>query len=287
MAETALAKKDILEVVGTRIDQMQKHGKLHFPEAYSPQNALQGAWLILQDVRDKNGKPALEVCTKASVCNALLETVQKGLSPAKKQIYYIPHGRQLTAMVSYFGNVAQALRHGMTGLPFAEVVYKDDVFEYTLDPERMEKVVLKHEQKLANIDDGKIVAAYAIARMEDGSKRTDIMTLAEIKKSWARGAMKGQGQLHKDHTAEACRRTVINRLCKMIINASDDDDLMLDGIAGEQYYDDVQAEIEENQAKEVIDLTDDDRADMPEHGPETEESATGPEQQTLGDEPGF
>jgi len=266
MAEsTALmtAKTEILAQVETRINELQRAGRLHFPANYSPQNALQAAWLVLQDTKDKNNKPVLEVCTKASIANALLQTVQKGLNPGKKQIYYIAHGQTLTAMVSYFGNIAQAKRHGMAGDPYAEVVYADDEFAYSIDVINRAKVVTKHVQALGNVDYKKIVAAYAVAQMADGSIKGDIMTIAEIKASWARGQMKGQGQLHVDHTAEACRRTVINRLCKTIINASDDSDLMLDGLtADEEYYNDVQAEVEQNQATEVIDIDPDTRNRM-------------------------
>ena len=293
MAEnTALteAKKEIIDVVNARITEMEKKGALHFPENYSPQNALQAAWLIIQDTTDKNKRPVLQVCTKASITNAMLKTVTQGLNPAKKQIYYIARENQLYADPSYFGNVLLAKRHGLTGLPFAEVVYEGDSLEYSIDPERMEKIVTKHDQKMSNIDDTKIVAAYAIAKLSDGTRRGDIMTIAEMRKSWGRGQMKGKGMLHTDHTAEACRRTVINRLCKMIVNASDDDDLILDGIIDDQYAEEVHAEIEENQATEVIELTDDDKVDTEtgeiiEHDAQTENSE--PEQQTIPDQPGF
>jgi recombination protein RecT len=288
----ATKKADVLQRVETRIDELVRAGKLHFPRDYSPQNALQAAWLKIQDTKDKNNRPVLEVCTQASIGNALLYTVSKGLNPGKNQIYYIANGTMLTAMPSYFGAVLMAKRHGMKGDPFAEVVYADDEFEYSIDPISRTKTVTKHVQALGNVDYGKIVAAYAVALMDDGSVKGDIMTLAEIKASWKRGQLKGEGQMHKDHTAEACRRTVINRLCKMINNASDDSDLMLDGItADEEYYHDAQAEVEENQATEVINI-DPDTGEVLENEPELEEASEPPQEppvaeQTTLDGPGF
>jgi len=36
------------------------------------------------------------------------------------------------------------------------------------------------------------------------------------------GNQGGTGDLHKDFTDEACKRTLINRACKVLINSSDD-----------------------------------------------------------------
>ena len=72
-----------------KLNAYQEAGAIHFPANYSPQNALQSAWLVLQTVKDKNRRPALEVCTKASIANALLYTVISGLSPAKNQVYFL------------------------------------------------------------------------------------------------------------------------------------------------------------------------------------------------------
>ena len=48
------------------------------------------------------------------------------------------------------------------------------------------------------------------------------MTLAQIKAAWQQGATKGQSPAHKNFPAEMCKKTVIGRACKMVINSSDD-----------------------------------------------------------------
>ncbi|MFH2219090.1 MAG: recombinase RecT, partial [Pseudomonadota bacterium] len=90
--EVAKKGPTAVEVVGQRIKALQSEGEIHFPPDYSPQNALRSAWLILQNTQDRNKKPALEVCTKASVYNALFDMVITGLNPEKKQGYFIVYG---------------------------------------------------------------------------------------------------------------------------------------------------------------------------------------------------
>jgi recombination protein RecT len=188
--------------------------------------------------------------------SCLLKTVVNGLNPAKSQVYYIVTAGTLTMLVSYFGTVAMAKRHGMKDDPFAQVVYKGDGFEYEIDPMSRTMTVTEHTQKIENIKAENIVAAYAVAKMDDGTFRTEVMTIDQIKKNWQRGAAKGNSPMHKDHPEQACRRTVINRLCKMIVKASDDSDLVMD-LFDEADDMEVAAEIEENANQTPIDISPD------------------------------
>lgn len=55
----ATAKTEILAQVETRINELQRAGKLHFPANYSPQNALQAANPVRQKVQPlRGGMPA-------------------------------------------------------------------------------------------------------------------------------------------------------------------------------------------------------------------------------------
>ncbi len=67
---------------------------------------MKSAWLILQAAVDKDKKPVLEVCSKNSIANALLDMVVQGLNPAKKQCYFIAYGNGLACQRSYFGTMA-------------------------------------------------------------------------------------------------------------------------------------------------------------------------------------
>ncbi len=213
--------KNISESVMARITALQNANALTLPKDYAVDNALKSAWLILQSTEDRAHNKALEVCTKESIANALFDMVLQGMSVAKNQGYFIVYGKQLTFQRSYFGTMALARRIGaIDQVPTAQVIYKDDDFVYTIEDGNIK--VIKHEQKLANIDNTKIVGAYAILTLRDGSKRTTIMTWEQIQKAWGQGATKGASPAHKNFAEEMAKKSVISRACKMLINSTDD-----------------------------------------------------------------
>ena len=207
-----------------RVESFTADGGLVLPKNYSVGNNLKSAWLFLQEAVDSNNKPVLEVCTKASIANALFDMVLQALSVSKAQGYFIAYGNKLEFQRSYFGTVALAKRvsGGIKREPVANVIYEGDEFVYAIDPETGLMKVIKHDQKIENIDDAKIKAAYAITTFEDGRTEVTIMTIDQIKKAWNQGATKGQSPAHKNFPAEMCKKTVIGRACKMVINSSDD-----------------------------------------------------------------
>lgn len=216
--------ENVADQVLTKIKSFTTDGGLVLPKNYSVENNLKSAWLILQETTDKNSKPVLEVCTKASIANALFDMVLQGMSVSKSQGYFIAYNGKLEFQRSYFGTVAIAKRvhGGIVTEPVANVIYEGDEFVYTIDPKTGLIEVVKHDQKLENIDDLKIKAAYAIVTFEDGKTQTTIMTIDQIRKAWNQGQTKGQSPAHKNFPAEMCKKTVIGRACKMVINSSDD-----------------------------------------------------------------
>jgi recombination protein RecT len=109
-----------------------------------------------------------------------------------------------------------------------EVIYKDDIFEYEKIKGRTS--IKKHHQSLGNIDKKRIIGAYCTIIYKDGCEDNEIMSFEEIKQSWTMSRSnivddKGSlvaGSHHEKFTAEACKKTVANRVCKRIINSSDD-----------------------------------------------------------------
>lgn len=214
-------KKNIAEAVLAKVNDLQATGGLTIPEDYSPENALNAAYLTLKNVKDKTGTPAEICCDLTSVTNSLLDMVVQGLSPAKNQCYFVVYGNQLTLMRSYMGSIAVARRFGNVKDVFAQVVYEGDKFEYSIDPATGIKSVTKHEQKLSDTD-GNIVAAYATVILKDGRTYQEIMTIKEIHAAWGQGATKGNSPAHKNFAQEMSKKTVINRACKLFINTSSD-----------------------------------------------------------------
>ena len=227
-------REETVDQVLKKIQIFQNDGELALPENYSAPNALKSAWLTLLETVDKNKNPVLAVCTRASIANCMLNMAIQGLNPAKKQCYFVAYGKTLTMMPSYQGNKAVALRVDADLKDIiAEVVYAKDDFIYEIKMGL--RIIVDHRQKIENINPQEIVAAYALAiTHEDIIKRTELMSFDEIKQSWAQSKMspitdKGHlktGTTHAKFTAEMCKRTVINRLCKNIIGGSDDRNLV-------------------------------------------------------------
>ncbi len=227
-AETSLTpvliERTISDQVLAKINQFQQAGALTLPKDYSAENALKSAFLILQETVDRDKNPVLTVCTKESVASSLLDMVVQGLSPMKKQCYFIAYGKKLQLSRSYQGSVAIAKRVGMKEV-VANVIYDGDEFVYEIIAETGHKRVVKHVQNFENIDLAKIKGAYAITEMENGTKELTLMNMKQIRNSWNQGAAKGNSGAHTNFTDEMAIKTVIQRACKPIINSSDDSHL--------------------------------------------------------------
>jgi recombination protein RecT len=263
-AETnALApmEKNMADSILLRISNLEKEGGLNFPKNYSPANALKAAWLMLKNAQTTTKKPVLESCTKESIANSLLDMVIQGLTPAKKQCYFIPYGNQLQLSRSYMGTVAVTKR--LTGVEdvYANVIYAEDDFDYKINLVTGLKEIIKHDQSFQNIDNSKIVGAYAVILREDKAPYVEVMNMDQIKKAWNQGAANGNSPAHKNFPDEMAKKSVINRACKLFFNTSDDSDLVIGAInrtTDAEYADynevDAQKEIEENANKENIDI---------------------------------
>lgn len=222
--KTSIQKfENISEQVLSRIEQFQKDGSMILPKNYSVENHMKSAWLALQEVEDKEHHKALQICTKESIANSLLDMVLQGLSVSKKQGYFIVYGNKLIFQRSYFGTIALAKRAGrMVSEPVANVIYEGDDFLYEIDPKTAKVAIVKHSQKLENIDNSKIKGAYALVTLADGTTQVTIMSMQQIRAAWGQGAMKGDSPAHKNFAEEMAKKTVIGRACKAIINSSDD-----------------------------------------------------------------
>lgn len=244
-----VVKEETLASVQNRIAQLQDGG-FKLPSNYSPENALQSAWLILQDVQTRDKKPVLEVCSKNSIAMALFKMVQLGLNPAKTQCYFIPYGNDLTLITSYFGQVMIAKRAGLKDVK-ANLILEGDEFEFSIEQDGR-RVISNHKQSFANLGN-KILGAYCVITHADGVQDTDIMTIDEIKQSWQMGATKGNSPAHKGFEGEMSKRTVTNRAIKMFVNSSDDSAVLDDDtprMSETEAY--VEHEIKENANKKEL-----------------------------------
>ena len=246
---TALKRmqEETTQQIMDRVTGWQETGEVVLPKGYHVGNAIKLAWLYLQTVENLQHQKAIDYCTKDSICNALLNMVINGEYP-QKHCYFIMYGNRLEWQERYLGKLMRAKRDTEIEKVNAQVIYEGDEFVYTID-ENGEKQLVKHVPNLANIDNTKILAAYAVVINKDGTRHIEVMTRTQIQKAWEQGAMKGKSGAHTNFTDQMCMKTVIQRDCKIDLDSTadpgDDDD--------PNHYDEATAEREAAQGRQAID----------------------------------
>lgn len=215
---TAVAVKsnDIGTQVIQRVDDLCKVG-FALPANYNHVNAIKASMLVLSELKDRNGRPFNEVCTPQSIQKALFVMATRGLDVSKNQAYYIVRGNQLCLHESYFGKVARVKRVYPDFEPTPRVIFQGDVFEYTTDINTGRMQLVKHEQKLENLDND-FVGAYMYLPCVDGGQKLYIMSKKAIMSAWMKSSNKSL-TVHQEFKEKMIGKTLINSGCTMIINA--------------------------------------------------------------------
>ena len=222
--EVAVVSKEIGASVLGRITELVEGRQLTLPSDYDAGTAVNSAMLILQDTKDRNGHPVLEVCTKASIAKSVLDMVIQGLQPGKKQCYFIAYADQLTLFRSYFGTVA-ALKRAMPEVSHvtAEVFYNGDDVVYGMTPFGERYVQYIASEPLVNVNQGIRGGYCTIYDFKGNVLGSTIMTWEQIQTSWRQSRnFKTEGGVHQRFTEEMAKRTLIAKACKLLLNTSND-----------------------------------------------------------------
>lgn len=232
---------------------VKSKGAMSVPKNYDVVGAVKSLYLQILETKDKNGNSAIDVCTEASIKKTVTEMVSKGVDPRKKQCYPIVYGKALTLQVGYFGNQRVARTYNpQLGEFHAQVIYDGDDFKDNIELDGR-RVIVEHKQvafKERKIEN--IIGAYSVV-MVNGLPDAEVMTMEEIKRSWAKS--KTGGDTHKLFTVEMAKKTVISRHAKRWANASDDS-----AVIDDNYDDETPVDID-NDDIEPIDITDYDVTD--------------------------
>ena len=241
--------KNMSDQVFKLLNQYQSTGQISFPKDYNVENAIKSAYLTLLNTKDKASQNALDVCDQHSVVTALTDMAIQGLSPAKKQCYFIVRGKELTMMRSYFGSQTALKRLPGIKDVHATCIYKGDAIETGIKDG--EEILIKHETKFENRDN-EIIGAYAVIEFEDGKKRYTFMTKKEIDACWNKSSSK-EHTVHKEFPQEMTKRTVINRACKSYVNTSLDSDVLIDAFnrTTENEYDNTATIVKEEKTIDI------------------------------------
>ena len=205
---------------------------------------IASAMMMITEAKDRNGKPALEVCSQESVISSLRDMAIQGLSMVRKQCYPIVYGNQLQIQRSYFGTIAVFSRMFPNLKPVANILYEGDEYDYGYDDVGDFNYIKVTKTSLSNRDK-KIVAAYGY--IVDKTTREKVygcvMTANEIAKSWSKSRNPGQS-VHKDFPQEMAKRTLLNRMVKLYVNGATN----LEPVMAEAYMRTLDNEFE-NEAK--------------------------------------
>lgn len=216
MAEVKKTVKSVGDIVLSRVNEMSEAG-FTLPADYNPTNAIKASMLVLQEIKDKNGKPALEVCTQASIQAALFKMLCYGENVANIQGYFVVYGNQLQYQESYFGKVLRVRRIFPEWEPRPNIVHADDTFKYTVNPETGRKELVEHTQSLENLDKP-IVGGYIYLPCADGGKDLYVMTAKQIAAAWSKS--RSGGATAKQFPEKMAMKTLVNSGCTMVINSN-------------------------------------------------------------------
>lgn len=182
---------------------MKKQFALALPKHLTPDRFVRVALTAINKV------PKLLLCTKESLMACLMDCSQLGLEPDGRKAHLIPYGDKCTLIIDYKGLVALARRSGEIADIHADIVCKNDKFEYSFGSDSR----LEHRP---NIEDrGPVIAAYSFVRLKDGSSSYEVMNVKEIDAIKKRSKASNSGPWVTDW-AEMAKKTVFRRHAKWL-----------------------------------------------------------------------
>ncbi|WP_270986971.1 recombinase RecT [Streptococcus agalactiae] len=215
-----LSERQITSGVNKRIEEKQNENFI-VPPNYSLGNALSNAYYELKNSSSGN---LLSQCTDESIYISLLDMVAQGLSPAKKQCYFIKYGDKVQLRRSYFGTMKVVKELNEVKDIWAGVIFEGDVFKSEIVNGRRRFV--SHESDWEN-QDNPIKGAYCIIKDINNEEYLTIMTKKQIDKAWSKAKTKN---VQIDFPDQMAMRTVINRAAKSFINTSNDSSYFVEAL---------------------------------------------------------
>ena len=204
MTETTIAKTNGKPSLASLIQKMTPEIARVLPNQMSPDRM---ARIALTCVRQT---PALARTTPESFLGALLTCSQLGLEPGPTgDAYLVPYGNVCTFVPGYRGLIRLARNSGQLRDIWAEVVFANDTFRYSLGLHRD----LVHEPAAGKR--GEPIAVYAAAELADGGRPFVVMSADEVEAIRARSKAGRNGPWVTDWAAMA-KKTAIKQLAKWL-----------------------------------------------------------------------
>ncbi|MCU1592454.1 MAG: hypothetical protein JWP11_3710 [Frankiales bacterium] len=190
-----------LNTIRDLIDQQKGELARALPKHLDPDRLARIAFTTIRTGKD------LDKCSAESLLGALMTCAQLGLEPGPLgHAYFVKYGSDATFILGYKGMIELALRSGKIVSLVAREVYEHDQFdvEYGLAD------ALKHKPLILG-DRGRVVAYYAIAKLQGGGHVFVVLSRDDVEKTRKRSRSGSSGPWQSDFDAMA-KKTCIRRL---------------------------------------------------------------------------
>lgn len=165
--------------------------------------------------------PKLLECTQASLFKSVYDCASMGLEPDGRRAHLIPYENRRAGVVEcqlivdYKGLAELVMRSGLVSYLHADVVREGDTFDYSMGELQGHVPHFLRRDKDKPSEPGKVIAAYALARMKDGASKTEVMSYADVEAIRTRSRAGGSGPWQTDWN-EMAKKTAFRRLSKWL-----------------------------------------------------------------------
>lgn len=179
------------------------------PKHLTPERVIQVATTLI--VRN----PDIAACTTASLIGAVMASSMLGFEPIPQlgSVYFVPFNnkgrKEVQFIIGYRGMIQLARRSGEVETIYAEAVFENDSFSYTLglNPD------IKHDPATGNR--GAMTHVYAVMKYKEGGFNFIVMSRADVDKIRSRSqASKSSFSPWNSDYEQMAKKTVIRQLFK-------------------------------------------------------------------------
>ncbi|RLD65661.1 MAG: hypothetical protein DRI84_06380 [Bacteroidetes bacterium] len=147
---------------------------------------------------------------RASLFKACLELASMGLSPGGSDAALIAYGPKVDARVMIGGLLRLIRESGEVKSILAELVYKNDSFEYVVSSDG---IIFNHKPDYFGVR-GERIGAYAYAILKDGTPLVEVLTNNDI--AAIKSCSKGSGGPWASFEEQMIKKSCIRRLSKRL-----------------------------------------------------------------------
>lgn len=204
----------VMDDVRNNLKRMEPQFKMALPVHIKPERFLRVVTTAIQN------NASLLSCDRTSLFSACTRAAQDGLLPDGKEAALVPFNNSVQYMPMVAGILKKVRNSGELKTIMAQIVYKNDEFEYWIDSDGEH---LNHKPLIFG-DRGEKLGGYALATTKDGGTYIEVMTAADIKK--VRDVSRSKNGPWKTWPEEMEKKTFIRRLSKRLPMSTDLEEFM-------------------------------------------------------------